>query len=272
MACSSWRVRAASPPRCVKRGGGARRPGWPWSGWTPATSGKWSALWYAEDRHVNPAKLGAAFARSARRRGVTLHTGVEVKALLAGHGGAHVETNRGTLVAEHVVVTAGAWASRFEAFLGVTVPVVPAKGQLVATAPAPALLRHSVMGAHGLLQTARGNVISGGTVQFAGFDYQAEAGVRDAIWEEARRLCPALASGSLTHSWARFRPHTPDELPLIGFCGEERRHLVAAGHFKNGLLYPPSPAALWRTCWPTEARRSRWPGWSPGVFRIAEGR
>jgi glycine oxidase len=194
------------------------------------------AAWYPEDRHVNPARLGAAFARSALRGGVRIFPGVAVRGFEKLDHVTRLFTGEGMLDVAHVVVTTGAWAKEFSQFLGLTVPVEPAKGQLVATAPLPPLLRHAVIGTHGVLQTAGGNILSGGTVEHVGFDTEPRAEVRERIWERAQALVPALRGVPLTHSWARFRPHTPDGLPLIGFCDPEQRHLMAAGHFKNGLL------------------------------------
>src|SRR6185295_3306201 len=98
------------------------------------------------------------------------------------------------------------------------------------------VLQHSLFSTYGLIGTACGRVIAGGTVEFAGFDAEPRAETRERIWAAAQALVPALRGRRVTHAWARFRPHTPDELPLIGRCGADGRHVVAAGHFKNGLL------------------------------------
>src|SRR5947207_2277046 len=66
------------------------------------------AAWYPEDSHVNPAKLGAAFARQAQRGGARLVTGTPVRSIEAIPAGARLHTDRGALEAAHVVVTAGA--------------------------------------------------------------------------------------------------------------------------------------------------------------------
>jgi glycine oxidase len=196
----------------------------------------YGAAWHPEDTHINPARLGAAFSRAAQQGGARVVTGARVQAIEQGASSARVWTDRGMVEVSHVVMTSGPWAPEFSEFLGLEIPIEPAKGQLLATAPGPPLLRHAVIDRFGLLQTASGAVISGGTVEFVGFDPEPREEVRDRIWQAAQELAPALRGLRLTHSWARFRPHTPDGLPLIGFCGPERRHLIAAGHFKNGLL------------------------------------
>jgi glycine oxidase len=198
--------------------------------------GVFGAAFYRDDCHVNPAKLGAAFARAAQQHGASIVTGAEVRAIECGSAGARLVTERGSVEAAHVVITGGPWSGQLLRHFGVEVPIRPAKGQLVATAPLPPLLHRSVMGRYGVIQTAGGNVLSGGNVEFAEFDREPRPETRDAIVKTAGELLPALRDVPVTHSWARFRPHTPDELPLLGWIDPERRHLVAAGHHKNGLL------------------------------------
>jgi glycine oxidase len=191
---------------------------------------------YPGDGHINPARLGAAFARSAQRLGARIVTDVAVQRIEVLDDRTRLHTSRGAVEAERVVVTAGPWTDELCRCFGLEMPIQPAKGQLVATAPLPPLLRRPVMGGFGVLQTLAGNVLSGGSVEFSGFDAEPREALREEIWEAAGELVPALRGVPLTHSWARFRPHTPDELPLVGFCDAGRRHVVAAGHYKNGLL------------------------------------
>ena len=53
-------------------------------------------------------------------------------------------------------------------------------------------------------------------------DAAPELEVATEIWDNAVRLVPALKAARVTHHWARFRPHTPDELPVIGPCRDDQ--------------------------------------------------
>lgn len=196
----------------------------------------YGGAFYPEEGHINPARLGAAYARSALGKGVRLITGANVRGFEGLDHVTRLFTDEGTLDVTHVVVTTGAWAAEFAPFVRLDIPIVPARGQLVATASLPPVLNHAIVGAHCLLQTAAGHVVSGGTVEFDGFDSKPRPEVAEGIWNEAQALVPALRGVELSHSWARLRPHTPDALPLLGFCDAEQRNLIAAGHYKNGLL------------------------------------
>jgi glycine oxidase len=55
-------------------------------------------------------------------------------------------------------------------------------------------------------------------------------------------LVPDLAETELVEAVAGHRPGTPDNAPLLGALDE--RTVVAAGHFRNGVLLTPVTADL----------------------------
>jgi glycine oxidase len=63
------------------------------------------------------------------------------------------------------------------------------------------------------------------------------------LLESARRLLPGLDRAHLVEAIARDRPGTPDNRPLIGPTGQDGV-LLAAGHFRHGVLLAPVTARL----------------------------
>ncbi len=63
------------------------------------------------------------------------------------------------------------------------------------------------------------------------------------LLEGARRLLPGLDRAHLVEAIARDRPGTPDNRPLIGPSGVDGV-LLAAGHFRHGVLLAPLTARL----------------------------
>jgi glycine oxidase len=57
------------------------------------------------------------------------------------------------------------------------------------------------------------------------------------------RLFPGLAGAPVVETWAGFRPHTPDGLPVLGPAPVPGLFL-ASGHFRNGILLTTITAAL----------------------------
>lgn len=188
------------------------------------------------DAHCNPLLLASGYARAARRKGARIVTGTEV-AHLAQHATRNtLTTSRGTIECDHVICANGAWLPSLFADNGVTLPVIPARGQMLATEPLPPLVKSGVVGRYMFAQLVSGHVISGGTVELAGDDDRTTPEVIDDIWNELRRALPATERASILTTWSGLRPKTPDDLPIIGPLPGSDNVTIAAGHFKNGVL------------------------------------
>ena len=87
---------------------------------------------YAQDAHLDPARLVRALAARCVERGVQLNEKTEV--LGFGKQGRRlqvVETTRGDFAADEVVLCSGAWSPGVGRGLGLSLPVQPAKGYSV---------------------------------------------------------------------------------------------------------------------------------------------
>jgi glycine oxidase len=84
-----------------------------------------------------------------------------------------------------------------------------------------------------------GRLLVGATVEERGFDARVTAaGVRDLL-AAALAAAPALATFALVESWAGLRPASHDGRPYLCATVLEG-YLVAAGHFRNGILLAPT--------------------------------
>jgi glycine oxidase len=108
---------------------------------------------------------------------------------------------------------------------------------MLATAPLPPRVRASVIDAWGgARQIPGGRVVAGGTVEHVGFDTDPTPANFDKIYGGLGAALPVFAGAPVTHTWARLRPGTPDGLPILGPVPGWRNVLVAAGHYRNGVL------------------------------------
>jgi sarcosine oxidase subunit beta len=171
-----------------------------------------------------------------------------------------VETARGRVVADQFVLASGVWSGEVAQKLGLDIPVVPRRGELVVTARAPGLARHYLMSAtyivakanpeaaetsddplmrlgHGfcLEPNALGQYIIGSTRSFVGFDRRTTTDGIRAIVAEAVRRVPALAKVPLLRTFAGLRPYMPDKKPVIGRSGRVPNLIVATGHEGDGI-------------------------------------
>jgi dimethylglycine dehydrogenase len=98
------------------------------------------ALWRADGGHCDPSGTTHAYAKAARQLGASVerHTRVEALGPRAG-GGWDVLTDKGTVVAEHVVNCAGLWAREVGRMVGLELPVLAMQHHYLLTEDIPEL-------------------------------------------------------------------------------------------------------------------------------------
>ncbi len=195
----------------------------------------------ADAFHVNPFRLTTAIAQSAARRGVRFQFGLDVVGM-AGRSGrvTTVRTTAGDFAPDQVVVAAGAWSSRFGDWLGVDLPVFPAKGQILTVVAVPPPLRAVVFGLDAyLLPRLDGTVVVGATVERAGYDKTTTAGGVAWLLNSLAALCPRLLDAPIDRIWTGLRPGSPDDLPMIGQAPGWQNVIIATGHHRNGIMLTP---------------------------------
>jgi glycine/D-amino acid oxidase-like deaminating enzyme len=216
--------------RVEKVGGKEARSLEPGLGTTPA-----GALYYPDEGHVHPAKLGSAWVRHLRSRGVRLCLNCE-----AGPLRPKVETSQGSVEADVLVIASGAWTPLVTRSVGWCPPIKPMRGTLLALGAMPKTLHHTLIGEEFYFwQLVAGPLAGGGSVDDVGFQQGVEESTTASIRAEMNRLIPAAAGQSTACAWSGFRPYCEDLKPVIGSVPEHASVFVAAGHFKKGVMMAP---------------------------------
>lgn len=187
---------------------------------------------------VAAVELTRALAAAARRHGAQLIESGRVRKIAKSGRDLVVETERGSLPGNAVVLAAGSWSSQIEIQgTPMRVPVKPIRGQLLQlqwSGPPP---RRVIWGERCyVVPWPDGTVLVGATAEDAGFDERTTvAGVRDLL-EAASELLPHTWTASLTAAKAGLRPATPDDLPIVGPSTIHPNLMYATGHYRNGVL------------------------------------
>ncbi|GIE33448.1 putative thiamine biosynthesis oxidoreductase ThiO [Actinoplanes italicus] len=166
-----------------------------------------------------------------------------LRAHLQGRSVARRISDLSELNADVIVVAAGCGTA---ALTGL--PIRPVKGQVLRLRGEPGLFKHVIDGvADGrhvyLVPRADGEVVVGATQEERADRMPTAGGVHDLL-RAALDLVPGLAEHELTEVTVGHRPGTPDNAPILGFLDDDRRVVVAAGHFRNGILLAPITARL----------------------------
>jgi glycine oxidase len=195
---------------------------------------------------VVASELTRALATAARRRGAQIVEGGHVRRIARADGDLIVETGRGTLTGNAVVLAAGSWSGQIE-ITGIAdrPPVRPVRGQLLHVGWNGPPVRRVTWGERCyLVPWDDGTLLIGATVEEAGFDERATvAGVRDLL-EAACDLVPHAWTASFLGARVGLRPGTKDDLPIIGASTALPNLVYATGHYRNGVLLAPLTAQL----------------------------
>jgi glycine oxidase len=107
------------------------------------------------------------------------------------------------------------------------------------------MARHVIYGPRGYLVPRRdGRILAGSTAERVGFDRRVTEEGINTIKAMAREIAPAIVGLSLVSSWAGFRPHAKDGLPVLGPTEDIRGLFYATGHYRNGILLAPITGEL----------------------------
>jgi glycine oxidase len=195
---------------------------------------------------VAGADLTRALATAARRHGAQVIEGGRVLRIARTDADFIVETGRGTITGNAVVVAAGSWSGQIDVDgISARLPVRPVRGQLLHVAwSGPSLRRVTWSERCYLVPWDDGTVLVGATVEEAGFDERTTvAGVRDLL-ESACDLFPHAWTAGFLGARVGLRPATPDGLPVIGASTVLPNLFYATGHYRNGVLLAPLTAQL----------------------------
>ncbi|MFC6343436.1 NAD(P)/FAD-dependent oxidoreductase, partial [Nocardioides hankookensis] len=105
-----------------------------------ALDGILAAAWSPEDGHCTPESVVLGYAGGARRAGARIATHCAVTGIEVVDGQVRaVVTDGGRVATDMVVCTAGAWSAAVGQMVGVDLPVVPLRRQILVTEPMPGL-------------------------------------------------------------------------------------------------------------------------------------
>ena len=105
------------------------------------------AIFHPEDGYIQPADLTQAMAKGARARGAKIYRNTAVVSIdQTPEGGWKIETDKGSVVCDHVVSASGNYARQTGEMVGLDLPVMPVEHQYIVTEPHPDLIKRQQSG------------------------------------------------------------------------------------------------------------------------------
>jgi len=219
--------------------------------------------------HVNPFNLGAAYLNGALRQGGRVEYGIEVQDIVVDNDKVEkVVTNRGDFKCEWVVVAGGAHTPEILSSLGLQIPIVPARGQVILTEACRRMTDRILMFVDHLYarQTASGNFYLGSHTEFVGFENRITLEKLRTFARVFTRAVPMLAGVRALRFFTGFRPICEDNLPVIGPVPGCTKLLVASGHGRSGVRFSASTGKAVSEMIADDRTEQQMEAFSPGRF------
>jgi sarcosine oxidase subunit beta len=206
----------------------------------------------ADDGSADPYSMLQAFLARARSRGLRLHTGQEVIAVVkTGDRVAGVRTRQEEWSAPVVIDCAGPFADQVGAMAGVEIPSKPYRRQVMVTEPLPILpevfpLIVDLDTGFYVHRQGLSAVLMGGTDKDIkpGLDTAVDWDAFDAVFRAAARRVPPLADARVMRAYAGVRDLTPDYHGILGAATPAPGFLVACGFSGHGFMHAPAIGIL----------------------------
>ncbi len=228
--------------------------GWPMEIWSAAQildrcpfleiSDQTSAVYSPADWQIHPAQMTRALVQAAARQGAGFHWNTNV--LQVTDGG--VDTAMGFVAADRVIITAGLGSSLLTAKSEQPLELMPVLGQAIHYRLSGFPDFHPVVTSNDVhvVPLGGGEYWVGATVEFpVGTEVIPSAESFAELQSNAHKFFPALATAEILATWSGLRPRPVGRpAPVVERLGGYQNVIVAAGHYRNGVLLAPATAGI----------------------------
>ncbi|MGD8658367.1 MAG: FAD-dependent oxidoreductase [Desulfobacterales bacterium] len=201
-------------------------------------------IFFPGDAHLVPDQFVRQLARHIESKGVHLLTSTEVLGFeTSARKVTTVQTTRGDISVEEVVLAAGSWSSEMARELQIKVLMAPAKGYSVTyKRPLGIPSIPLVMAEAKIVLTPTSDWLRvAGTLELSGFDISINKRRLHAILKALSAYFPDFDMDTLEliEIWRGLRPCSPDGLPYIGRPRHYDNLIISTGHGMKGISLAP---------------------------------
>jgi glycine/D-amino acid oxidase-like deaminating enzyme len=219
------------------------------------------AVLYPQDAQCQPMLAAAQIMRAVKKRGGAFIQGENIKSINVKSGKVvGLTTEKNTYTCPIIINATGTWAGEIAKMAGSYLPIMPRRGFILVTAPAPKIIHHKVYDADYVANvsssdadlqssavvegTESGTILIGASRERVGFKSDLDVAVLRQLARQAISLFPILSNIALLRAYRGFRPYAPDHLPVIGEDANVKGLWHAAGHEGAGIGLAPATGEL----------------------------
>ena len=214
------------------------------------TEGLYGATFCQTDGHADPFHCTFAYAKAAEKLGVEIATYTEVTGLrMNGDKIAGVETSNGYVEAGMVINAAGFNASKITQMVGLDVPVLPERHQIIITEPVNHIQGPMVISFHYHIycqQTPHGSFIMGigDPAEPVGYNIKSSVKFLEDCATQITSVLPILKDIRIVRQWAGLYDMSPDRNPIIDEMKGVSGLYTVAGFSGHGFMVAPKTAII----------------------------
>jgi sarcosine oxidase, subunit beta len=206
------------------------------------------------DGHATPEGVVQGYAFAARGLGAHIRTGCEVTAIHVDRDDriTEVVTSDGVIRTDTVICAAGPWSRSCGAMVGVDLPVIPLRRQILFTEAidgVPPDLPMTIDFASSFYFHREGPGLLMGMSdpnEQPGFSVETTDEWIPGLMDVVRRRAPRIADVGIRGGWAGLYEMTPDHNAIIGEAAAVSRFLYATGFSGHGFLQGPAVGEILR--------------------------
>ena len=225
-----------------------------------------ASTYCTKDSQVYPMFLMKGYRLAALSMGMKVMDRVHAVELKQGAAKWKASLSDGTIVESEAVVNAtGAYANEVCSLVGMEVPIIPLKGQILVTEQLPSIGETNAWSALYIASKLKkeeladksnplaqkyglgfafsgshsGNYLIGSTREKTGFDRTTVPEAISLLANQAKHFFPVLADVHIIRTFAGLRPSTPDGMPFVGEVSSLPGFYMAAGHEGDGIALSP---------------------------------
>ncbi len=169
------------------------------------------AVFCPHDGHVNPLRLFRALHQGMQQNGAEYLPSRHINSIEYCHGEFQIKGDFDEIRASKIVLCAGLQNSKLGEMVGIEIPVVANRGQLLITEKLKHFLDYPTLHVR---QTTEGGLQIGDSAEDVGLDDGTTNNVMAMLAARATKMFPVLESIKVIRAWGALRVMTPDGKPV----------------------------------------------------------
>jgi D-amino-acid dehydrogenase len=196
------------------------------------------AVYFKCDHHSTPHEFMTEMKSHLKHVGVTFYTNEKVEDITINNQNIRsIRTNKQTLTADEIVLTAGSWSALLSKKIGLNLLLQAGKGYRINTENHTGITIPAILAeAKTAVTPMNGFTRFAGTMEIAGINHKINKARVDAIATAVHNYYPKLEISKEEKNMAAcgLRPVSPDGLPYIGKSKKCNNLTIATGHAMMG--------------------------------------